>query len=344
MQKNASITLMVAIGALVVGFAAVHIWNSQSEPSPAPTVPDVTPDVESDSPESSTPMDATRAPRRTDVDLEMELLKAQARARELEAELALARSAEDTETEAPPQPEPSPAESRLTAIGGMLKEPAMKDALRAQQKALLSNTHGSLLNYLQLPPEKLEAFKELQVERNMALMDASLGAFGGGASADEQAGAALRIKELNDDYNSKIRTLLGEEDYAVYEEFEKTQPERMQVDAFKQTLGSDNQLTEEQEHELIVAMHEERTSASPSSSIGQDGNFDPSQLTAEFMTEQMSELGRLEQRYSERAKGILSEPQFQKFEETLQRQRAMQEVGMKMAVEIFTTPEAQESE
>jgi len=343
MQKNASITLMVAIGALVVGFATVHIWNSQSEPSPAPTVPDVTPDVEATSPgHSNGPEIATLEPRRTDEDLEMELLKAQARARELEAELALARSADDEE--ATPKPEPSPAESLMTAIGGMLKEPAMKDALRAQQKALLANTHGTLLNYLQLPPEKLEAFKELQVERNMALMDASLGAFGGGASADKQADAALRIKELNDDYNNKIRTLLGEEDYAVYEEYEKTQPERMQVDAFKQTLGSDNQLTEEQEHELIVAMHEERSSFSSSSSIGQDGNFDPSQLTAEFMTEQMSELGRLEQRYTERAKGILSEPQFQRFEETLQQQRAMQEVGMKMAVEIFTTPDSQEPE
>ena len=331
MGKSTVIISAAAIGALV-GAVAIHMQSTQQEPDPDPIIPEAIPEASSQSSIHSSVM--------PEEDLEMKLMRAEAKNRELEAELALVREAEPAPQPQPTEEEPeaSPAKDMLEAIGGMLKDPGMKDMLVAQQKAQMEATHGALLEYLQLTPEEQEAFMELQVGKTMALMDAGLSLIGKSESPDAHVEAGNRVSEINEEYNKKIRTLLGEEDYATYEEFEETQPDRMQVDAFKQGLRGDNQLTEEQEHKLIVAMHEERTQFTFSGGLGQQESFDPSQLTEETLTSQMAEFEKLNQRYIERAGGILSEPQLEQFQGTLEKQRAMQEMGLKMAVQMFAAP------
>ena len=79
------------------------------------------------------------------------------------------------------------------------------------------------------------------------------GGGGGDAEALEQRGKDIAKK--NEEIDAQINELLGDEQFAIYEEYMETQPERMQVHLFKQQLVAANEtLSEEQEHELILAL------------------------------------------------------------------------------------------
>jgi len=263
------------------------------------------------------------------------------RIRELEARVESMRAVTESAAESRKEPgREKPGKGRekgsLTGFAEMLDNPGMKDMIRAQQKAQMDITHASLFKYLGLSAENLATFKELLVEKQMALMDAGLDMMKGTTDPDAVKDKQRHIAELSEDYDRRIKELLGEEDYDVYKDFEKTQPERQQVDMFKRTLAANDQLTETQEHDLIVAMHEERTSFAFTTDFHKQEEFDPLKLTDEAITRYMTELTDLQGKYFERAKDILSEAQLGQFKKNVEQQRAMQEMGMKMARQMFS--------
>ena len=168
-------------------------------------------------------------------------------------------------------------------------------------------------------------------------MEIGLDMISGSATAKEGKEAAKRSKDLSKAFDEKIRAFLGEEDYAVYKEFEDTQHERMQVNLFKKSLTADDQLSEDQEHDLIVAMHEERTGFSFSTGLDQQDTFDPSVFTEEAMARHMDEMTQVQEKYIARARDLLSEAQMNQFLNSLEQQRVMQEAAMKMAIQMFST-------
>ncbi|MFC1497930.1 hypothetical protein ACFLS1_05590 [Verrucomicrobiota bacterium] len=230
---------------------------------------------------------------------------------------------------------PPKNKSPMAGIAKMMKNPGMKDMIRAQQKASMDISHASLFKYLELSEEDTETFKDLLLEKQMSLIDLSLGMMDGSVSPEERQESIIRIQELTSEFNDKIKTFLGEEDYKVYGEFEKTQPERMQVNLFNQSLGADNKLSEEQEHEMIVSMHEERTNFRFSNNFDQQENFDMSNFNEKSVNRHLDELTQIQDKYIARAEEILTDSQMKQFRNSLDQQRAMQEMGMKMTIQIF---------
>jgi hypothetical protein len=64
--------------------------------------------------------------------------------------------------------------------------------------------------------------------------------------------------ELNENYEQKIRALLGEENYAKYKTAEDSQAEREMADQFNRTLESGDQLHKDQEKKLANLMYSAR--------------------------------------------------------------------------------------
>jgi len=275
---------------------------------------------------------------------ESELARLRAKVEELETTLAAVRSEKGATDEKDADSKSSESQPPMANIAEMLKNPAMKDMIRAQQKGAIDMQYGSLFKYLELTGEEQDALKELLVSRQMELMDAGLAMMDSEASDEEKQAKAEEMQALTEAYKEKIKELLGEDDYAIYEEFEETQPERMQVSLFKQSLGAEHALTEEQEHQLILAMHDERENFTFSSSLHDQENFDSSELKPEVMERHMQEMIRLQENYLTRATDILSEAQLEQFGTTMEQQRAMQEMGLKMAQQMFVAPEAEEKE
>jgi len=252
-----------------------------------------------------------------------------------------AASAETKPVEAEPSlPLPAPLPTAQSNAGSnffsglakMMKNPQMKEMVRTQQKVMLDRQYGSLSKYLNLPPERLDALKQLLSDRQMAMVDAGMSMMGG--SDAERKQALDETKAIKTDYDKKIQDLLGAQDYPVFQDYEKTVNERTSVDMFKDTLPATDMLTDTQYDNLIAAMYQERKDF-PSSSLMNNQNQDPSQLTEEHITELQKQMEQLQQKYAERAAAILTPTQLEQFTKWQQQWSTMQLAGLKMAAAMF---------
>lgn len=229
--------------------------------------------------------------------------------------------------------------SPMAEMAKMMKNPAMKDMIRTQQKAHMDTSYGPLFKYLKLSDADMETFKNLLLDKQLSLMDISMDMMNKATTPEQRKATADRIKELTAGYDTRIKTFLGDRDYPVYQSFEETQPERMQVNMFKGTLSTGSQLTEDQEDGLIRAMHDARTSFRYSTTGVGDGQIDdPSQLTPERMARILEDSARLKEQCVTKAATILTPSQLEQFKASQEQMQALQEAGMKMAAKMFGTP------
>jgi hypothetical protein len=254
--------------------------------------------------------------------------------------------AQPTEPVSPPTPAPAPvpatdaqagtsigtASNFFSGLAGMMKNPQMKEMVRAQQKFALEQTYGPLSKYLNLTAEQLDALKNLLSDRQMAMVDSGLAMMGGSESDRKQA--AEDAKAIKAEYDQKIKDLLGPQDYQVFQDYEKTASERVQLQMFKGSLPTEAALTDQQEYDLLNAMYEARK-AMPPSSLLNNRNADPSQLTEENIAGAMKQMEQLQQVYAEQAKGILTPAQYEQFIQWQQQMSSMQAAAMKMAAQMF---------
>ncbi len=238
----------------------------------------------------------------------------------------------------PPPPPPATAATGGTAsnyfasLAGMMKDPAMKNMIRSQQKMMLNRQYGALTRYLNLPADKQTALQALLLERQMAMVEFSMAMMGG--SADERRKAGEEIKAVRDEYDKKIRDLLGPQDFDTFHEYEQTIGERTQVQTFKEALPADLALTDQQEYDLVYAMYDERK-ALPATSLLKNQNADPSQFTEASINEALKQMEELQKRYAQRAAAILTPAQLERFTEWQEQISAMQAAGLKMALQMF---------
>ena len=233
--------------------------------------------------------------------------------------------ADDGNTSAPANP--------MSGLAGMMKNPQMKEMVRAQQKMMLDRQFGSLFKYLNTrPPTELDALKQLLFDRQMALVDAGMAMMGG--SAEERKKAIEESKTVKAEYGKKFEDLLGAQDYDVFKQYEATAAERMQVQMFKEALPADGTLTDQQENDLILAMADERK-AVPASSLWNKKNPDPSQMTEESVNEALKQMEAVQKRYADRAAAILTPAQLEQFTKFQQQWNTIAATGLKMSQAMF---------
>jgi RNA polymerase sigma factor (sigma-70 family) len=245
-------------------------------------------------------------------------------------------------TPPPPAPIEQPSSGSpsnfFSGLAGMMKNPQMKEVMRMQQKMMLEQSFGPMFKSLNRPENEVDALKDLLLQRQLALMDAGMSAMSG--SDEERKAAAETTKTLKEDCDKKIKDLLDPQDYEVFQQYDQTAPERMQIQMFKGTLPADAMLTDQQESDLIAAMYEERK-AIPPSSLMNNKSPDPSQFTEENIAEALKQMEQLQQRYAERAAAILTPAQLEQFTKWQQQISTMQAAGLKMAAQMFGSKPAQ---
>jgi hypothetical protein len=238
--------------------------------------------------------------------------------------------------EAAPVPQPVPAggttNNPMAGLAEMMKNPAMKEMVRAQQKMAVDGMYGSLSKYLNLSTNEMDSLKELLMQRQMALMDAGMSMMNG--SGADQKQAAEDAKTLKAEYDKKIADLLGPQDYPVFQDYEKGAADRMSVQMFKGSLPAEATLTDQQEESLIAAMAEERKALPPSSMVNSQ-SADPSKFTEEGIAEALKQMEQLQQRDAERAATILTPAQLDQFTKFQQQMNSMAAAAMKMAAQMF---------
>ncbi len=108
----------------------------------------------------------------------------------------------------------------MSALAEMMKNPQMKEMIRAQQKVGLTAMYGGLNKYLNISTNDMDALNQLLLDRQMAMTDAGMSMMGGSGTDAKQA--AEDAKTIKADYDKKIADLLGPEAYPVFQDYEKS--------------------------------------------------------------------------------------------------------------------------
>ncbi len=333
----------ICLDTLLVGVFVVIFVKQQQEIRSLRQQIGQGPSVEASHPIPPLPSDAPSSPlsadERADYEKTIEGLKSQLD--------AAAEKLAATESAHPPlKSEPVVSEQETkgapdsvqgAAFTQALQSPGMKEMIQAQQKSIVLSSNESLMDYLSLSPEEQQTLLDTLVEKQAALMEAGL-------SLKNQTPEAVaeQMKGLSQ-FDEKIKTLLGEEKYELYQTYQETQPERTQLSALDKILGPEVALTDQQEEELLLAMYEKREGSSfVTESYNQQTFFPadapPTEWTQELVTGHLQKLSDLHDQYLVSAEGILTDAQLKQFAQTLKQEYARQEMMIRSAMMVFAAP------
>ena len=286
---------------------------------------------------------------------ELELTAAEAAAKAQEASNLqktiaqnLAQQAAQRNGGKPSAATPAKPESPMAPFAKLFNDPAMKDAIRTQQKATLGamvdKNYAKLFSDLKLTPEQSASVKEMLLNKQLDAAAAGMAMLSDEAGATNRVELGQQIKASSDAADAKIKEFLGDANYAQLQTYEKSMADRTAINGFKDQLGGDaGPLAADQEQQLIDVMTQERQKFKFTTDLSGAGKNTPpadfaSMFTEEKMATYFQEQDQLNQQYLNQAKSILSPAQLESFQKYLSSQQALQKAGMQMAAKMFATP------
>lgn len=237
--------------------------------------------------------------------------------------------AKATVTEAPKKDKPKGFGAILE---GMMKDENMQKMMRRQQRAMLDNMYGALFKRLNLPEDKLNALKDLLVERQMSGAERGMSLFSAGQDKEKMAALVEELKLEREAVDQEIAGLLSPDEFDAFKSYEDTMGERMAVSQFANRLQAVGEpLSPEQNDQLIQLMHENNRQEL---GVGYSNNNPEAALeamqSAEGIEEMLAKMDRANESLSEQSGAILSPSQHKIFVEHQKQQAQMQKVGIQM--------------
>jgi hypothetical protein len=218
----------------------------------------------------------------------------------------------------------------------MMKDPAMREMMRGQQKLIMNQMYGPLFKDLALTPEQKQKFMDIQIDGAMKSVEHA-GLMFKKSEADKSE-AVKAVVEQQAEVKASLKALLGDEKFAQYEDYKKTVGDRTQLNQFKQQLeGDDSALQDSQFAQLMQILKEEKARVPPVVSEDPDKSAETLQAmtSEETMNKQFQWQEELNKRVLERAVQTLTPGQLKEYDAFLQQQMTMQRMGVKMAREMF---------
>lgn len=249
-------------------------------------------------------------------------------------EHADALKAEQDATKKPEAPAPNAMGETMSK---MMKDPAMRDMMKAQARGQVDFMYRDLMDMLNLPQEKRDALTKILTERAGAGMEIGMAMMSGKKQTEEEKKAQSdSLAKITGETDKALKELLGDEDYPKFDQFEKSQPERMQLNSLNAQLKDAGlELAPEAETQLMDAMYEERTQFKFDNDMGNQKNTDMSRFTPENIQRYQEQTSTLRGKIYDRAAKILSPEQLPVFKKSQDTQAAMEKMGMEMAGKMF---------
>jgi hypothetical protein len=222
-------------------------------------------------------------------------------------------------------------------VAKMMKDPAMREMMRGQQKAAINMMYSGLFKELNLTPAEKEKLTGILTDAQMKNVEHAQGMFG-----EQKPGAAEEAQQLFEDSkkqtDAEVKAVLGDDRFAQYDDYQKNIGDRMQLDQLKTQLEAKNlPLQDQQMAQLLQVMNEEKTAVPPA--IPADASQSPKDLkalmTPENLDRQMQWTDDYNRRVLERAAQILTPEQLKQYQEFQDQQSAIQKFGLKMARDLF---------
>ena len=223
----------------------------------------------------------------------------------------------------------SPSNARPADI--LFRDPAMRDALLDQaresnEKQVKALFRAGLAQRLGLNETQTGALADILMQRNSLLTEQIyIPMMLGNVDAETMAVSGRATRASYDENTVQLRALLGDEGFDSFQKFEKTQPERENLQRFV-TACADNglDLSPEQQPKLLDVMSDERLNFKPAHDIGDPAKWDFEHWYQNFSDEKLeaygTELTQLNDRMVQRAKELLTPEQSSMFQQMLTRQ------------------------
>jgi hypothetical protein len=226
----------------------------------------------------------------------------------------------------------------MSALAGMMKNPYMKETMKAQQKVAVDKMYGALLKSLtNLTDEQKSQLHEMLVERQQFQAEAGMTMMTG--SAEEKKKAAELMKEAKAGYEQVVNDLFGAETAETFKQYEDHLPEHGSLAMFKGSLPAADALSAQQESDLVAALYQERKSMPADSLLNKGGQPpDPVQFSEEQIAKTVQQMEQLQQRSLARAETILNPAQLEQYRQYQKQMANMQTMGLKMAAQLFGQP------
>ena len=230
--------------------------------------------------------------------------------------------------------------------GAILGNPFFRRTLALTNRMMAPMMDKMLLNHYapvfpQIHPDQaqLAQLRDLILKKNAVNMDKGLALMDRKLEAPRRAALIEEMKNGREACDAEIRQLLGEEDYRVFEQFEKSLPDRLILGLFKSKaarMGAP--LTEQQQEQLLHVVSAARALYNWSTDLSRRVQ-NPTDLGATFSEENISTFAREEQEFDRQfvaeATPLLTAAQLAALEPFLAVQRQAIVSAMKMTAKMF---------
>jgi hypothetical protein len=241
--------------------------------------------------------------------------------------------------DAPPDSSPDKSKDKApdASPGGvmaeMMKNPAARDALKAQTRAQLENEYRDLFDSLGLDETTADAVMKLITDRAFAQMDSAFAMSSG--SPEEKAAAAAALKAESDKAEAALKEKLGA-NYASFEKFEKSAPERQQLKMVKSAFKDKGlDFDEATEAKLMDSLYETRSNWKFEHDYSNPANLSPDSLNEEALNRYAEENAKMQESVETKVREFLSPEQFDAFRSAQKQQQEMMQLGLKMSRGMF---------
>ena len=186
-----------------------------------------------------------------------------------------------------------------------LSDPAMRNALRGQQRGAVLQMYGDLLRSWHLPADKSDRVLDFLAEQQLVELDRSLA---------QSTGSAPGVPAS--DNSDELKAVLTDQQRAQLTKQQASLSERLTVSALSDELSlAQIPLTDNQRDQLTQIMYDERTAIpAPDVQGSAAGSPDAQRALADWES-------ALDQRVQERAATVLTDAQQSRYEQFMTRQR-----------------------
>lgn len=204
---------------------------------------------------------------------------------------------------------------------------------------VMVKTYAPVFELINLSQVQRGQLTDLVLKKNAVNMDKGLALMNAKLDAARRAALITEMKNAREGCDAEIRQLLGNDDYPVFEQFEKSLPDRLILGIFKtKSARTGAALSEEQQAQLLQSLTEARDLYPWSTDLSRR-NQNPADVVAAFNEDNIAIFAREEEEFDRqflaRAQMILTAKQLAEFEPFMAKQRAAKIAAMKMTSKMF---------
>lgn len=234
----------------------------------------------------------------------------------------------------------NPVLGKMLALTTKMMAPMMGKGMGQMMGKMMLKFYAPVFGQINLSLDQRARLEELIMKKNAVNMDKGLALMKASGDAARRAAAIEEMKSGREGCDAEIRRLLGEADYQVFEQFEKSIPDRLVLGIFKGKLARMGAaLSEERLEQLLEAVSQARAQHPWSTDLSRRIQ-NPADPVAMFSRENIATFAREEEEFDRqlpaRVEMILTAKQLAAFEPFLAKQRRAKIASMKMTAKMFT--------